>query len=245
MFRLSNRRHASAASLLLTAMFIALAALPSQAVVRLIHMPMQIIFPLNQAEYLVDQVSHPMDATSFADSGRTFVPVRYLGKAMGLNDADIIWNPSLQEIVLNGPMAQVVMHLDSDVMMVDGNPLQMDVSPRVMNGRTYLPARFVVEANGYYTRYDAAAQLVYIYRPQNVSISIDETGASPTLSYANAGDTLVFTNLGSNNHSLAWSNGPIFADLSPGSFCQQPMEQAGTFVLLVDGGSHSATIIVN
>jgi hypothetical protein len=45
---------------------------------------------------------------------------------------------------------------------VNGKAGQLDAAPLIVNGRTFLPARYIAEALGYTVQWNAAAQTVNI-----------------------------------------------------------------------------------
>jgi hypothetical protein len=116
-------------------------------------------FQVGQQSYSNDGVSYSMDAAAYIDQGRVFVPLRYLTRGMGLADQDIVWNPSDSSITIAGinssnQLMHIILKVGSNQMEVDNlsngsnNTVTMDVAPQVSNSRTYLPARWVVEALG-------------------------------------------------------------------------------------------------
>jgi hypothetical protein len=50
--------------------------------------------------------------------------------------------------VLASSSKQIKLTIGSDVILVNGSPLKMDVAPFIKNGRTFVPLRFVSEALG-------------------------------------------------------------------------------------------------
>jgi len=125
-------------------------------------------FVLGQQSYTVDGVTKTMDAKAFAENGRTYVPVRYLGYALGMSDKDVIWNAETQTATLKWPHYTkfVQLTLGSKRMYVCDGPKDwyttMDVAPLARNGRIYLPARWVAEAFGYYVGWDPVTRTVTV-----------------------------------------------------------------------------------
>jgi hypothetical protein len=116
-------------------------------------------FQVGQQSYNNDGTSYPMDAAPYIDQGRVFVPLRYLAYGMGLADNDIVWDPSDSSITIAGinssnQVIHIILKVDSNQMEVDNlstgsdSTITMDVAPQARNSRTYLPARWVVEALG-------------------------------------------------------------------------------------------------
>lgn len=101
--------------------------------------------------------------TSFTyvdENGRTMVPLRGVGEAMGM---DVQWNAGDGSIVIEGgDHGTVRFQMGSTRYTVDGQVRQMDTVPVLYKDRTLIPLRFAVESLGgivYYseTGKDAAA----------------------------------------------------------------------------------------
>jgi hypothetical protein len=131
----------------------------------------QAVFTIGQANYVLNGQTCSTDAAPFIDNGRVFVPVRYLGEALGV---DVGWSPDSKTVGLtkNTPPAvgfgvELVIGIKTITYQGSGLPQQgdsiaMDVAPLVRNGRTYLPARYVAEAFGRTVTWDQASQTVTI-----------------------------------------------------------------------------------
>ncbi len=88
------------------------------------------------------------DATPYIDagSGRTLVPVRYLGNALG---AQANWDAYNRTVTITKSGLDISMEIGSTTLTVDQAPV-------ISNGRTYLPARWVAEALGYNVSWNAS-----------------------------------------------------------------------------------------
>ncbi len=102
-----------------------------------------------------------MDATPYIDtgSGRTLVPVRYLGDALG---AQTSWDAASQTVTLTKGSTTISMVIGSTTLTVNGQAQTMDQAPVINGGRTFLPARWVAEALGYSIDWDASSQTVTV-----------------------------------------------------------------------------------
>lgn len=128
-----------------------------------------VVFAIGLNRYYVDGSTRgvDMDARPFIRDGRTFVPIRYLSIALGVEDKNILWDNGAGKVTLLA-WNRVEMTVGSPAMAVTtagaGRPELkiIDVSPILQEdeGRTYLPARYVAEALGYQVDWDEAAQTV-------------------------------------------------------------------------------------
>lgn len=119
-------------------------------------------FVIGQAAYTVDDFTYTMDAAPFIQEGRTYVPLRYLGYALG---AEVGWYPEAGKVSVSRGATTVELFVGRKAMVINGAERAIDVAPLLRGGRTYLPARFVAEAFGYRATWDAAAQAVVLTRP--------------------------------------------------------------------------------
>lgn len=90
-----------------------------------------------------------MDVAPYIDQNRTFVPVRYLGYALGVKENDVNWDNALQKASLTLPPNTVEMAIGEKRIITNGQAKDIDVSPELKQDRTFLPARYVAEGLGY------------------------------------------------------------------------------------------------
>ncbi|AEG14566.1 copper amine oxidase-like domain-containing protein [Desulfofundulus kuznetsovii DSM 6115] len=122
-----------------------------------------VVFVVGTREYFVNGQTPgvKMDVAPFVEAGRTFVPVRYLSNALGVEDKYIGWNEKARLVTLKQPGYPVVeLVVGSRQLKSNGKVTNMDVSPLVRSGRTFLPARWLAEALGYQVDWDASLGLV-------------------------------------------------------------------------------------
>lgn len=159
-----------------------------------------VVFKIGVPYYVVNNEKSgvKMDVEPFEQDGRTFVPVRFLGNAVGIDDSNIVWNDDLQRVQLIGDTISVMMVVGDPVIETApldvassytdliGGPYpaipkyqtkRLDVAPVLRKDRTFLPARYVLEALGYQVTWDEKDQLVICWpqgQPQpDISASRD------------------------------------------------------------------------
>ncbi|WP_165859221.1 copper amine oxidase N-terminal domain-containing protein [Desulfofundulus salinus] len=121
------------------------------------------VFAVGIKEYFLGNspVGVKIDAAPFVASGRTYVPLRYLANALGVEDRYITWDAKSGLITLSQPGHPAIeLSIGSKRIKTGGQAGQMDVAPLVRNGRTYLPARWVAEALGYQVEWDRSRNWV-------------------------------------------------------------------------------------
>jgi len=100
-----------------------------------------------------------MDAAPYIKAGRTYVPVRFLGDALG---ATTEWDADTKTVTVTKGDNTVVLVIGSKTAKVNGADVAMDVAPEITGGRTMLPARYVAEGLGYAVGWNATLQQVVI-----------------------------------------------------------------------------------
>ncbi|MDR2295846.1 MAG: WG repeat-containing protein [Clostridiales Family XIII bacterium] len=103
---------------------------------------------------------------AFIESGRTLVPFRKVAEGMGWT---VRWIPDRREIELANGTRSVRMVIGDGHAAVnvfdDGLPpetVELDVPPRIVDGRTYVPLRFIAESCGAMVEWDEASSTIRI-----------------------------------------------------------------------------------
>lgn len=117
-------------------------------------------FVVDQSSYNVDGQSKNMDAATFVEGGRTYVPLRFLAYALGVAENDVKWADPVATLSMGD--TTVRFSLKSKGYQVNDASKTMDTTPLLRGGRIYLPARFVAEAFGYEVGWDNVKRAVLI-----------------------------------------------------------------------------------
>lgn len=157
-------------------------------------------FVMGKNFYYLNGNRQNMDAVTFAEKGRTYVPIRFLGEALG---ATVDWNNILRMVTLTKGDTVVylvvgvnkVLVTDQSTSMGDNltkflsSATDIDAAPLVRDGRTYLPARFVAEAFGYQVDWDAGTGTVTVSKDGNVPPPpvVDADPTNPPIEYDDRG----------------------------------------------------------
>jgi len=118
------------------------------------------VFVVGSSNYTYEGNIYTMDVSPYMKNGRVFVPVRYLAIACGVNPDDIDYFNG--HITITKGSTTVELAIGYPVIIVNGKTSWMDVAPEMVNGRTFLPARWVAEALGYQVSWDELTQSVII-----------------------------------------------------------------------------------
>lgn len=110
--------------------------------------PDQVEFKIDKKVYYVNGQGKSMDVAPFIEKSRTFLPVRYVAIALGVDTDDIFWDDEMNKVTILKGDRVVQLTIGSKIMLINGMAIPMDVPAHIKNGRTQLPLRFVAEAFG-------------------------------------------------------------------------------------------------
>ncbi len=100
-----------------------------------------------------------IEAAPFIESGRTMVPVRAIAEAFGSNP---VWNAEAREVIIKNEASEIKLYIDNKTAYVNGQSVTLDVSPKIVSGRTFVPLRFVSESLKYNVNYVNTTRQVVI-----------------------------------------------------------------------------------
>jgi len=79
----------------------------------------------------------------FIEAGRTLVPAAFIGKAYG---ATVTWDGVKKEVTIKTTAKTAVVTINSKTMLVNGTPVTLEVPAKLVEGRTFLPLRAIIES---------------------------------------------------------------------------------------------------
>lgn len=102
-----------------------------------------------------------LDALPFIDpkTNRALVPVRFITEAFG---ADVRWDPLHKVVTITLNDKVVRLQIGNNQAVVDGQFVTLNQPPVIVNGRTFVPIRFISETFGAYVRWDQATKTITI-----------------------------------------------------------------------------------
>lgn len=107
----------------------------------------------------IDGRLQSFDAPPRVVQGRTLVPMRAIFEALG---AEVQWDAATQTVTASRGATTIALTLSRAEARVDAMTVRLDVPARIIDGRTFVPLRFVGEALGADVVWDAAARTVRI-----------------------------------------------------------------------------------
>ncbi|RXE57542.1 copper amine oxidase N-terminal domain-containing protein [Acetivibrio mesophilus] len=106
-----------------------------------------------------EEVNFP-DAQPFIDAnGRTQTPSRFIGEAIG---AIVTWDGNAKKAVFKMSGTTLELFIGKKEYQLNGQKKQMDTEALLIDGRTFVPARYVAEAFGATVRWKNEIKTVYI-----------------------------------------------------------------------------------
>ncbi len=121
--------------------------------------PGKVVFTINDTKFKVGDTEQTMDVAPYIKDGRTFIPVRYAAQACGVTAENILYSDGKVTLIKGDKVVQLT--IGSNVMVINGVSVNMDVAPEIADpGRTMLPFRWVAQALGAKVNWDETAQTV-------------------------------------------------------------------------------------
>lgn len=130
--------------------------------------PVIIKLQIGNTTIFINNKEARLDAAPFIDkvSGRTLVPIRAIVEAI---DGQIGWEASTQKVTIQKDALTMELWIGKEMAMVNGNEVKIDpekpLSPVIVNGRTFLPLRFVAENLGFKVDWNGATQTIILTFP--------------------------------------------------------------------------------
>lgn len=103
------------------------------------------VFTIGALSFVRGGVTTAIDAAPSIVEGRTMLPLRFAALAVGVSEDNILWDPVRRTVTLIGDRV-VQLQIGSTSMLINGVAVPIDVAPSIVNGRTMLPIRALVQA---------------------------------------------------------------------------------------------------
>ena len=101
------------------------------------------------------------DTQPFVENGRTLVPMRAIFEALG---ATVEWDGENRRVTANDPTnnTTIILTIDSNIMVVGQEEIELDVPAKIVNDRTMVPVRAIAESLGCIVDWDGVTKTVII-----------------------------------------------------------------------------------
>ena len=106
-------------------------------------------------------IEFSLDAAPLIDSktNRTLVPVRFTSEMLG---ADVQWFADLKQVHITDSGRQIILTIDSDKVLLNGTEHRLECAATIIDGRMYVPLRFISETLGALVEWNGAAKSIII-----------------------------------------------------------------------------------
>jgi len=119
----------------------------------------RIVLTIGSTTALVDGRQETLPVAPRIVDGRTMVPFRFVGEALG---AEIGWDQAQSRATFTKEDTTVTVELNSIAAWVNGQPISLDAAPILIQGTTLVPVALVAGYFGAQTQWDPAARQVTI-----------------------------------------------------------------------------------
>ncbi|MGC8721513.1 MAG: stalk domain-containing protein [Caldisericaceae bacterium] len=122
-----------------------------------------VVLKIGDPTITVNGTSKKIDAQGskpIIKNGRTLLPIRILIESLG---GTVEWNAKEQKVTITLNGHSMILWIGKTTALVDGSKAPLDVAPQIINGRTYIPLRFVSEHLGASVNWDDKTQTITIY----------------------------------------------------------------------------------
>lgn len=99
------------------------------------------------------------DTPPKVESGRTLVPVRAISEALG---SDVNWDAATKKVAISQAGKKIELTMNSNMAIVDGKPVTLDVPAKIVDNRILVPLRFVGEGFNKTVDYKGESRLIAI-----------------------------------------------------------------------------------
>lgn len=93
----------------------------------------------------IDKELSELNEPVIVSNGRVLLPIRKVGEALNLK---VYWDQPSKTAYLYGVNKEIKMTAGSKTAFVNNNPTSLEVAAKVINGKTYIPLKFVATATG-------------------------------------------------------------------------------------------------
>ncbi|WP_170311502.1 stalk domain-containing protein [Vallitalea okinawensis] len=108
---------------------------------------------------LSDSVEFKFDTPPVIIEGRTLVPVRAITEGYG---AKVEWKAETKEAIILKGEIEIILPLDSNKVLVNGDEVILDTQSDLMNDRIYVPLRFILETFGLDIEWDGETETIEV-----------------------------------------------------------------------------------
>lgn len=136
-----------------------------------IYLFAKVCFAAGLVRVVVDGEEFTSSPEPLIENGRTLIPIRFISEKLG---AEVIWDNEDRTVTIKKDDATVRLRIDSHLVMYENNQKfyeLIDVAPRIIDNRTYVPLRLVSNALGVGIEWNQFNRTAYIDSNKSSSIT--------------------------------------------------------------------------
>ena len=120
-----------------------------------------IVLTIDKKEASVFGEMKENDVAPLIVNGRTMLPARFVTEALG---GEVSWDGEKREVGISKEGVNLVLTIDKDSALLNGEEVKLDAPATIIEGRTYTPVRFIAEALGATVSWNGETKEVTITR---------------------------------------------------------------------------------
>lgn len=105
----------------------------------------EIILTIGQKEAVVFGKTKTNDVAPIIRNDRTMLPARFVAEELG---AKVSWSEAERKVTIKKTDVEIILTIDSDIALVNGEEIKLDSPAFIENDRTYTSVRFIAENLG-------------------------------------------------------------------------------------------------
>jgi len=120
-----------------------------------------LLLQIGNPHLMIQDTKIELEAPPVLENGYTLLPIRAVIEALG---GTVGWNEQEEKISLSLKNDSVVLRLGEKGAVVNGKMTLMDIAPTIVNGRTMVPLRFILESFNCTINWNSGTQEILIFR---------------------------------------------------------------------------------
>lgn len=130
------------------------------AIIFVLVMPVQSISAESNIRVFIDGEQVMMNVNPIIEKGTTLVPFRPVFEKLGLT---IKWDDKTKTVTGTANRIEIKLKINDSNAIVNKRNVKLTIPPKIINGNTYVPLRFIGEATGKQVDWHSASRSVYIF----------------------------------------------------------------------------------